>query len=861
MISAAELIVACEKYHVLDARQLAELRPNLRSFADAKSLARNLIERGWLTPFQANQLLTGHAQDLLLGSYVLLERIGEGGMGAVFKAKNWKLERLCAVKVIRKEKLANDDSVRRFAREIEAASKLDHPNVVRAYDAAEANGACFFVMEYVSGVNLSRLIKENGPTPPALACEYIRQAALGLQHAHERGLVHRDIKPGNLLLARTSGAGVVKVLDMGLARLNGEDGDEATRLTETGDLVGTIDYMSPEQSKAAQTADVRSDLYSLGCTFYYLLVGKAPFAGGTTTEKLLKHQTERPKPIEEFRSDVPPAVTQVIYKLLAKKPEDRYQTPAELAERLRVLQADPNLWKTSAGMPVKSASDSSSNTAALSSQYWNNIVADATVTLRSGSTVPSGTRPPVQLPVMALVGAVAGLVLLGMIVIFAWPGPTPTPPKEPNAKEPPVDPVITVTGELTPHDPPDPYRAKLLKVSSPHRTHEVNLQAGTSYRVELKSDYFDTFLRVENTVGYCLATDDDGGENKSSQLTFVATESGRYRLIATTTQGTGPYTIKLTPSPALFFSNGKLANERDTFTVELQAGTRYAVDLASKEFDTFLRIEDARGDFIDEKDTGGVNKNARLFIEPPQAGKYKITATSRDGDGRGAYMLSVAEAGKAPVPIPFTGSSIKGQILPSDLPDKIRKQPCKIYSYPMTANKLYQIDLEAIAFDPYLRVEAPNGADLAADDDGGEGLFSQINFTPQRDGQYRLVATSYSTLGTGHFTLRVTALDSRLVLETKGFVGKKNPTHSVRMTAGNRYIIETNSSAFDSVATLRNAAGLEVAKDDDSGGDRNARLSYACTLTGDYAIEVSGYSTSDHGAYRLSVRELAPQKK
>ena len=194
------------------------------TFADAPALARELVQRGWLTPYQVNEIFLGRGAQLALGSYVLLDKLGEGGMGAVYKVRHAKLDRIVALKVIRPQRLSNPTVVKRFQREIHAAAKLNHPNIVRAIDADEVAGTHFFVMEYVEGIDLSKLVKMQGRLPVAQACDFIRQAALGLQHAFERGLVHRDIKPHNLLLAkaasRESGGGnfgVVKILDMGLA--------------------------------------------------------------------------------------------------------------------------------------------------------------------------------------------------------------------------------------------------------------------------------------------------------------------------------------------------------------------------------------------------------------------------------------------------------------------------------------------------------------------------------------------------------------------------------------------------------------------------------------------------------------------
>jgi serine/threonine protein kinase len=330
MVSAADLAEALSRYHLLPSAQLNEMKGELLPrFPDPRVLARELLQRGWLTPYQANYVLQGRGAEVLLGSYVLLERLGEGGMGQVFKARNWKLGQVVALKVIRKERVAHPDAVRRFQREIRAAAQLNHPNIVRAFDADAVDGAHFFVMEYVEGTDLSKLVKQHGPLPVAQACDYVRQAALGLQHAHERGLIHRDVKPHNLLLTKGD---VVKVLDMGLARLtHGGDGELSSTMTEEGAILGTPDYMAPEQTLDSHTADVRADLYSLGCTLYYLLAGRVPFPGSNLGEKLMKHQLREPQPVEQLRSDVPPAVATVVRKLMAKQPEDRYQTPAELA--------------------------------------------------------------------------------------------------------------------------------------------------------------------------------------------------------------------------------------------------------------------------------------------------------------------------------------------------------------------------------------------------------------------------------------------------------------------------------------------------------------------------------------------------
>lgn len=331
--SSGSLVDALRQYRLLEPSQLDEVTRTLQArFSDPKAVAGELIRRGWLTPFQVNQLFQGRGQELLLSSYVLIERIGEGGMGQVFKARNWKLGRIVALKLIRKERLDNPSAIRRFQREVRAAAALSHPNIVLAYDADEIAGTHLLVMEYVEGAtDLAKLVKRDGPLPVAQACEFIRQAALGLQHANERGLVHRDIKPHNLLL--TTGGTQIKVLDMGLARLDScpADAEGSSAMTREGAVMGTPDYIAPEQAREAHTVDIRADVYSLGCSLYQLLTGRVPFPGGSFTEKLLKHQMDEPAPVESLRKELPPGLAAVIRKMMAKRCEDRYQTPGEVA--------------------------------------------------------------------------------------------------------------------------------------------------------------------------------------------------------------------------------------------------------------------------------------------------------------------------------------------------------------------------------------------------------------------------------------------------------------------------------------------------------------------------------------------------
>ncbi len=283
--------------------------------------------------------LSARTERIALPNYEVGERIGAGGMGKVYKAVHTWLGRTVAVKFIAKEALADPDAGRRVAHEIRAIGRLDHPNVVRASDAGCVAGAHYLVTEFVDGCDLARLVKIAGPLKPADACEVVRQAALGLQHAHEQQLVHRDIKPSNLLLGRD---GTVKLLDFGLARL----ASGQTALTTTGQMIGTLDYLAPEQASDARQVDIRSDIYSLGCTFYFLLTGRAPFSGPeheTPASKIKAHLADRPPMPRGGRGRIPLPVLACLERMMAKSADDRYQKPAVIAAALAPLVRGANL--------------------------------------------------------------------------------------------------------------------------------------------------------------------------------------------------------------------------------------------------------------------------------------------------------------------------------------------------------------------------------------------------------------------------------------------------------------------------------------------------------------------------------------
>jgi eukaryotic-like serine/threonine-protein kinase len=314
-----------------------------------KELADALIQQGVLTHFQAEKLIAGRWRGFVIsGKYRLLERLGAGGMGAVYLCEHILMGRKVALKVLPVQQAEDPGSLARFYREARAVARLDHPNIVRAHDVDHDGQLHFIVLEFVDGSNLHDFIRRNGTVSFQRAAHYIRQASLGLQNAHEAGLVHRDIKPGNLLLDRQ---GVVKLLDMGLARFFHEDSAAFVKEFEVGYIIGTGDYIAPEQIVDSQV-DIRADIYSLGGALYFLLTGKSPFQEGTSSQKIIWHQVRHPKSLRVLRPDVPEEMVNVFEKMIAKEPGKRYQTPIEAAEALEPFTHGPIQLPTLEEMPA-----------------------------------------------------------------------------------------------------------------------------------------------------------------------------------------------------------------------------------------------------------------------------------------------------------------------------------------------------------------------------------------------------------------------------------------------------------------------------------------------------------------------------
>ena len=350
--------------------------------AGMEVLLGKLVKDGHITSFQSDKLQAGKSSDIYFGDYVVLDQLGQGGMGTVLLAKHRRMDRLVAIKVLPVTVLESKDAVARFYQEVKVAAKLTHPNIVHAYDAGEHHGFHYLVMEYVPGYDLAEVLSQLGPIPLPMALDYLKQACKGLDYAHRKGVVHRDVKPSNILL---SDEGDIKILDMGLARIGDSSFNQAmTQLTTTGQVMGTVEYMSPEQAEDTRQADQRSDIYSLGCTLYRLLPGESPFSRDTVVKTILAHRADS---IPTLETGFPEneSVNQLFQRMVAKQPEDRFQTTSELMEAIDGIQqgSPPEEWSTDG---LRSDTDSQSDTQSCSD---SNLVPAESVQIVS----PQSTEP------------------------------------------------------------------------------------------------------------------------------------------------------------------------------------------------------------------------------------------------------------------------------------------------------------------------------------------------------------------------------------------------------------------------------------------------------------------------------------
>jgi eukaryotic-like serine/threonine-protein kinase len=388
--TATDLVALVRKSRVVDPSALDswEARLALAAPHSPKQLATLMVREGLLTVLQARQLLRGKWRNFLLcDKYKLLEHLGTGGMGRVYLCEHARMGRRVAIKILPPERASEEVCLERFFREARAAAALDHINIVRAHDIDRDDSGPeplhFLVMEYVDGRNLQSIVDQVGPLSVERSSHYVSQSATGLQHAHEAGLVHRDVKPANLLLDRS---GTVKILDLGLARFFDDAGDDLTRRLNKHAVIGTADYLAPEQALNGHAADIRADIYSLGVTYFFLLTGRSPFKEGSIAQKLIYHQKDQPEPVRNIRPDVPDGVAQIISRMLAKDPKDRFQEPIEVR-----LALDP--WTRAIISPPPESEMPRLSRAARRSEPPTAAIARS-----SRSTIHNSSQPPPPAP-------------------------------------------------------------------------------------------------------------------------------------------------------------------------------------------------------------------------------------------------------------------------------------------------------------------------------------------------------------------------------------------------------------------------------------------------------------------------------
>ncbi len=405
-VTSEEFLKCVEKSRLVETTQLTTFIEKLRQSSnplpdDPVDIAKHFEEAKLLTRWHCEKLLQGKYKGFFLGKHKLLGHLGTGGMSTVYLAEHVLMRSKRAIKVLPKSKLGNNSYLQRFQQEAKAIASLNHPNIIRAFDIDNDGDTHYLVMEYVDGYDLQTLVRKKGPLEYGLAAEYIMQSAKGLQHAHENGLIHRDVKPANLFLSRD---GVIKVLDLGLAMYSDESRSSVT-MEHNDKVLGTADYLAPEQALNSHNIDARADIYGLGCSLYYLLTGHPPFPTGSIAQRIAKHQTEMPAEIRKDRADCPGELDGICVKMMQKDRRFRYRDCKQVAEVLEAWlttyrQTAPSLRQLNHAPPANvkvtttSGSDGSkSSTHGAGSSILGSQRENDTVSNRGGDTMGGSIGP------------------------------------------------------------------------------------------------------------------------------------------------------------------------------------------------------------------------------------------------------------------------------------------------------------------------------------------------------------------------------------------------------------------------------------------------------------------------------------
>lgn len=351
--SAKNLLKLLEKSGIADQDELKESLGSLSAKVDGSAvgtqeLTDHLIESGIITQWHADKLLAGKYKGFFLDKYKLLGHLGTGGMSSVYLAESKNTRKKRAIKVLPKKKVSDKSYLDRFYREGKAAASLNHPNIVRVYDINNSGDTHYMVMEYVQGKDLYETVRDDGAMPIDEVVDSIYQSAEGLLHAHEKGMVHRDIKPANLLRTESNS---IKILDLGLALFNTE-GEESLTVLYNEKVMGTADYLSPEQAVNSHEVDHRADIYSLGCTLYFLVTGRPPFDKGTLAQRIAMHQSKEPDSILDSREDCPQSLVDICTKMMRKNPDDRFADCNEVMKTLAEFRNSPETFKLDLSPPT-----------------------------------------------------------------------------------------------------------------------------------------------------------------------------------------------------------------------------------------------------------------------------------------------------------------------------------------------------------------------------------------------------------------------------------------------------------------------------------------------------------------------------
>jgi serine/threonine protein kinase len=482
----AELLLSdLQRVPLLSSSQLRRVEEAVtRGSHTPGQLISRLVEKGWLTRFQGDTLVAGKAKSLIVGPYLLLELLGEGGMGRVYKARHARIGRVDAVKVIRADKLASQTLARRFAREIRLTATLQHPHIVRAFDAGEHGSQLYLATEFIAGEDLSTTVRRHGPLSAADVCQVGYQACLALQCIHDRGLVHRDVKPSNLM--RETATKAIKLLDLGLSGVGGGvDGASLAggSLTADGVMLGTPDFMSPEQARDPHGADIRADLYSLGGTLFFLLAGRPPYTG-TAVEKLIAHGTAPVPRLEYPTGPVPPLLAAIVTRLLAKRPEDRFPLPMVVAAEFLALRPSATPIELSPLTDIQSETIPEARSAGVAESGFSELTGHAVL---PPVTAPAGRPTRRARWSLAALGVTVGVAVVAAVVATGRnrnAAPPDDPPPSASAHPLPTDELRDLRGAVAGTEDRTAVRQRVLEYRARHAgTPQATVAAGLLRRL------------------------------------------------------------------------------------------------------------------------------------------------------------------------------------------------------------------------------------------------------------------------------------------------------------------------------------------------------------------------------------------